>query len=88
MGNLVAKSEKALNPPNELFQRELKDLIDEIERDSKHCDWHGKCKRKAYAEVYPGNGSWSYLCRWHFILARILRHKWNYGYWVIRDEEE
>lgn len=38
-----------------------------------HCDYEGKCKNKAYAEVYPslldgnykGNG-WSYLCRRHY----------------------
>ena len=53
-----------------------------------HCDWKGKCKRKPYVEVYPlewdeerqmywfsRDRGWSYLCRWHFYLARLLRHK-------------
>ena len=39
-----------------------------------HCDYEGKCKNKAYAEVYPDLGktgkdnshSWSYLCRRHY----------------------
>lgn len=53
-----------------------------------YCDWHGRCKRRAYAEVFPGYGSWSYLCRFHFLLAKyILRHKWSYGYWVITEED-
>jgi hypothetical protein len=37
------------------------------------CDFEGKCKNKAYREVYPGllggkhkNRGWSYLCRKHF----------------------
>jgi len=42
---------------------------------TEHCDYHGKCKRKAYVEVYPGNGSWSYLCFWHFMYVRITRYK-------------
>lgn len=25
-----------------------------------------KCRRPAYAEVYPGNASWSYLCKKHY----------------------
>jgi len=81
-----------LNPPNELFERELDDLMKKLDKEKFdaqfHCDYHGKCKRKAYVEVYPGNGTWSYLCRWHFILARIFRHKWNYGYWIIKEGEE
>ena len=53
-----------------------------------HCDWGGKCKRKAYVEVYPYNPNelyegtniprfgkhWYYLCFWHFILARLKRY--------------
>ena len=37
------------------------------------CDFHGKCKNKAYREVYPSlmgrkheDRGWSYLCRKHF----------------------
>jgi hypothetical protein len=52
---------------------------------TEHCDYHGKCKRPAYAEVYP-EGSWSYLCFWHFVLARILRHK--IAWWIIKEDEE
>ena len=49
----------------------------------RHCDWHGKCKRKPYAEVFPFkvnehenwapvmDGGWSYLCYWHFQYARV-----------------
>lgn len=61
------------------------------------CDWRGRCKRKAYAEVFPGriylyngygSGGWSYLCRFHFILAKyVLRHKWAFG-WVITDDKD
>lgn len=61
-----------------------------------HCDYHGKCKRKAYVEVYPGNGSWSYLCFWHFIWARMTRYKIKIKVKIIKrrlgwckvDEEE
>lgn len=52
---------------------------------SEHCDYHGKCKRKAYAEVFPG-GSWSYLCFWHFLLVRIKRHE--IGWYIIKEGEE
>lgn len=52
-----------------------------------HCDYHGKCKRKAYVEVYPGDDSWSYLCFWHFILEKLRLRKWKYG-WCKVDEEE
>lgn len=38
-----------------------------------HCDFHGECKNKAYAEVYPSllgkkhkDDGWSYLCRKHY----------------------
>jgi len=31
------------------------------------CDFEGKCKNKAFKEVYPPRKStWSYLCRKHF----------------------
>ena len=37
------------------------------------CDYEGKCKNKAYREVYPSllggkhkNRGWTYLCRKHF----------------------
>jgi hypothetical protein len=39
------------------------------------CDYGGYCKRQPYVEVYPGNGSWSYLCFWHFVYARITIYK-------------
>ena len=29
------------------------------------------CGRKPYMEVYPDNGTWSYLCFWHYIIDRI-----------------
>lgn len=79
-----------LNPPNELFEREHNNLLKKIEKEKFdeqfHCDYHGKCKRKPYAEVFPGKGSWSYLCFWHFVLARIQRHK--IGWWIIKEGEE
>lgn len=37
-----------------------------------NCDYEGKCKNKAYREVYPmlinreSKKGWSYLCRKHF----------------------
>ena len=37
------------------------------------CDYEGKCKNKAFREIYPSllggkhkNGGWSYLCRKHY----------------------
>lgn len=37
------------------------------------CDYEGKCKNKAYREVYPSflggkykNKGWSYLCKNHY----------------------
>ena len=37
------------------------------------CDYEGKCKNKAYCEVYPcllggkyENKGWSYLCKKHY----------------------
>jgi len=36
------------------------------------CDFHGTCKNKAYAEVYPmfikgkDKKGWSYLCKKHY----------------------
>lgn len=74
----VGVAEMTLDPPNELFERELNNLMKKLDKqkfdDQFHCDYHGKCKRRAYAEVYPENGSWSYLCFWHFIKERILGH--------------
>ena len=39
----------------------------------KKCDFRGKCKNKAFREVYPSllggkfkNEGWNYLCRRHF----------------------
>ena len=54
-------------------------VLTEIKPDEMKCDFEGKCKNKAYAEVYPsllrfsgkkykkfkGRG-WSYLCRKHY----------------------
>nr|MBI4157085.1 hypothetical protein [Candidatus Woesearchaeota archaeon] len=37
-----------------------------------HCDFEGKCKNKAFREVYPSlikgsrKSGWNYLCRKHF----------------------
>ncbi|MEK6829377.1 MAG: hypothetical protein AABY15_04565 [Nanoarchaeota archaeon] len=40
---------------------------------AKRCDYHGKCKNKAFREVYPfllkrknKDSGWSYLCRKHY----------------------
>lgn len=55
-----------------------------------HCDWKGKCKRKAYRDIYPiecskdGSWGWFYLCFWHFQIARIyailgFRRKFGWG---------
>lgn len=48
------------------------------------CDYHGKCKRRAYVEVFPG-GSWSYLCFFHFTLERLRFRKWKYGWCKVND---
>lgn len=50
------------------------------------CDYMGKCKNKAYKEVYPfllggkyKNKGWSYLCRKHFIEEKkIFNNKLPY----------
>jgi hypothetical protein len=77
-----------LDPPNELFERELVDLIKKIDKEKSdsqfHCDYHGKCKRRAYVEVFPG-GSWSYLCFFHFTLERLRFRKWKYGWCKVND---
>jgi hypothetical protein len=64
-----------------------------------HCDWKGKCNKKPYREVYPydkkdgqpGFGwGWSYLCFWHFQLARIyakLGFRRTFG-WSSADPED
>lgn len=51
-----------------------------------HCDYEGKCKNKAYREVYPRlfggkykNRGWSYLCRKHFYQEQ-KRFKWKLPY--------
>ena len=48
-----------------------------------HCDYEGRCKNKAYREVYPSmlrgkhkNKGWSYLCRKHFYQEQ-KRYKWK-----------
>ena len=49
-----------------------------------HCDYQGKCKLPAYAEVYPKKeSSWSYLCRKHFQQERKKKHFKN---WLFVDE--
>ena len=44
-----------------------------MKKKSHHCDYEGKCKNKAYSEVYPKmlggkhkERGWSYLCRKHY----------------------
>ena len=67
----------------------MKKLLYERHNNQKYpgynCDYGGYCKRHPYAEVYP-EGSWSYLCFRHFVLARIFRHKiaWR----IIKEDEE
>jgi len=34
------------------------------------CDWPN-CKRSPFVEVYPIEGGWNYLCRWHFYFDRL-----------------
>lgn len=68
----VNKMVKTLNPEE---KREI----------TPHCDYHGVCKKKPFAEVYPENGSWSYLCFWHFIQERILGH---FKMWCRAESEE
>ncbi len=54
------------------------------------CDYEGKCKNSAYAEVYPsllggkykGSG-WSYLCKKHYI-QELKRFKGKLPSWKIR----
>lgn len=50
------------------------------------------CGRKPYCEVYiAGTHSWSYLCRWHYIVDRLLcllRRRKNHGYYILDGDEE
>lgn len=55
------------------------------------CDqWIGikrrRCGRKPYCEVLIVHHSWSYLCRWHYILdvmwCKIFRNK-SHGYYIL-----
>jgi hypothetical protein len=45
------------------------------------CDVKG-CKRKPYAEVYPMNGHWSYLCKKHYKLE-YEKHGDEYGWYIL-----
>lgn len=66
---------------------------------SYRCDWKGTCGRFPLVEFYPttkGYWSWSYLCRRHFLAARVgqvLRRRrlgsygWAFACWH-RDEDE
>ena len=47
--------------------------------------YSGRCGRKVYCEVYPRQGSWSYLCRRHYILDRIkcFIHRKRNGYCML-----
>lgn len=59
-----------------------------------HCDWKG-CKRLPFVEVfpikgvdkdsYPKFGGWSYLCLWHFLIARVQGDKIAWCYLGIKD---
>jgi len=40
------------------------------------CDWEN-CERKPFAEVYKEHG-WNYLCFFHFLLSKILRHRYSW----------
>ena len=73
-----------LNPPNELLERELDDLMKKLDKEKFdaqfHCDWNGKCHRKPFAEVYIVGG-WSYLCLYHFIIALLTGHRKKWYGW-------
>lgn len=52
----------------------------------------GRCKKKPYCEVFKlGVHSWSYLCRWHFIIdiiyCKIFRIK-THGYFILNKNDE
>jgi hypothetical protein len=57
------------------------------------CDFEGKCKNKAYAEVYPYLGktrrenkhTWSYLCKRHYY-QELKRFKGKLPSWIIKKE--
>lgn len=57
------------------------------------CNWRKRrCGKKPYCEVYRiGIHSWSYLCRWHYILDRlgckIFRIK-THGYYIIDENDK
>lgn len=48
--------------------------------------YSGRCGKKPHVEAYPGNGTWSYLCRWHYWLDR-LKHR-GHGYCILDGEDE
>lgn len=49
------------------------------------------CGRKPYCEVYPfEKHTWSYLCRWHYILDRlycILTRDKTHGYYILDEKD-
>jgi hypothetical protein len=51
-----------------------------------HCDYHGTCKRIPYAEVFPMNGKWSYLCKEHYHQERE-KHGEEYSWYILSPYE-
>lgn len=52
----------------------------------------GRCGKKPYCEVFlTGKHSWSWLCRWHYILdiiyCKIFRIK-SHGYFILDENED
>jgi hypothetical protein len=86
----VWKGDKRFLSWEEVFEVSRREIEFEhpLKIEHNHCDWHGKCKRKAYKEVFPLKDKpeserfcpmdrwefddWSYLCRRHFYYA-VLR---------------
>jgi len=65
-----------------------------IGTDEWRCNWDGFCKREPYVEAYvvrigDEETSWSYLCRFHYIIDRIIDilRKRKRGYYILTDEE-
>jgi len=55
-----------------------------MKKEKAHCDYQGKCKLPAYAEVYSKKEStWSYLCRKHF--WQEMKKK-RFKNWLFIDE--
>ena len=58
------------------------------------CNWHGECDDEPYVEIYPYTedgefvGTWSYLCKGHFIQALLDSYRgMSYKFAYVETDE-